>query len=99
MAINTKDQGWVALAAVHELNQALPADAATQTALSFTVRGKPYWSYIGQAKQDEVAVTWLIGGTLPDWGGTPLVLVIALEENDISLARSIRDQLLGFLLK
>ena len=40
-------------------------------------------------------ITWLLAGTLPDWRGTPLVLIVALEENNISLAERIGENLLN----
>jgi len=99
MAINTKEQGWVVLPTQNEPVQVFDSKASGDAALSFIVGGKPYWRYIGQAKEDETTVTWLIGGTLPDWGGTPLVLVVSLEENNITLARHIQEQLLNDLVK
>lgn len=72
--------------------------AANEAALSFIVDGKPYWSYVGQASADKETITWLIAGTLPEWGGTPLVLVVALEENNKSLADRIGSSILDLAL-
>ncbi len=99
MAVNTPEQGWVVLPTEGSPFEALDAKVADEASLAFTVKGKPYWSHIGQANVDETDITWLIAGTLPDWGGTPLVLVITLEEKNTPLAKNIRDELLGELIK
>jgi cell division protein FtsW (lipid II flippase) len=97
MAVDTPEQGWVVLPAEGTASEALDAKAADETALSYKVEGRSYWSHIGQANVDQTHITWLLAGTLPDWGGTPLVLVVTLEENNIPLARNIRDELLADL--
>jgi hypothetical protein len=43
---------------------------------------------------DDTNVTWLLAGTLPDWRGTPLALIVTLEYLDASLAESIGENLL-----
>jgi cell division protein FtsW (lipid II flippase) len=99
MAVNTPEQGWVVLPAEGQPVQAVQATAADEAALSFIVTGKPYWSHTGQASTNETIITWLMAGTLPNWGGTPLVLVVTLEENNTFLAEHIREQLLDDVVK
>lgn len=93
-AVNTPEQGWVVLPALSQPVEVIQASAANEAALSFIKEGKPYWIHIGQGSADETHVTWLLGGTLPDWQGTPLVMVLALEENNIPLAERIGEKLL-----
>ncbi|WKZ34303.1 MAG: FtsW/RodA/SpoVE family cell cycle protein [Anaerolineales bacterium] len=93
-AVNTPEQGWVVLPALGEAVEVMPAEAANEAALSFIKQGKAYWSHSGQGGTEENIVTWLLAGTLPDWRGTPLVLVVALEENNITLAERIGERLL-----
>lgn len=93
-AVNTPEQGWVVLPALDQPVTALQSAAADETALSFIKQGSPYWIYIGRADEDGIPVTWLVAGTVPDWRGAPLVLVVALEENNIRLAESIGDNLM-----
>lgn len=93
-AVNTLEQGWVVLPALSQPVEVMQAEAANEAALSFIKEGKPYWSYIGQASDSDANITWLLAGTLPDWQGTPLVLIVALEENNISLAERIGENLL-----
>ncbi len=99
MAVNAPEQGWVVLAAEGEPTEIMQARAADEAALAFIVQGKPYWSHVGQASANDTVITWLVSGTLPNWGGTPLALVVTLEENNIFLAEYIREQLLGTIAK
>ncbi|MBI5964007.1 MAG: FtsW/RodA/SpoVE family cell cycle protein [Chloroflexi bacterium] len=98
MAVNTPEQGWVVLSAENQPVEVIQPEAANEAALSFIVDGKPYWSHIGQAIADEGPITWLFAGTLPDWGGTPLVLVVTLEEKNNSLANQIGSSILDMAL-
>jgi cell division protein FtsW (lipid II flippase) len=98
-AVNTPEQGWVVLPVPGEAIEVLQAEAANEAALSFIKQGKSYWSHIGQESDGESIITWLLAGTLPDWRGTPLALVVVLEENNISLAERIGESLLNAGLK
>ena len=97
-AVNTPEQGWVVLSAKGMPIETLQAEAANEAAASFIVKGKSYWSHVGQASVDDDVITWLIAGTLPDWKGTPLVLVVTLEENNTFLANYIGDSILDAAL-
>ena len=35
------------------------------------------------------SVTWYIGGTLPDWSGSPLAIAVLLEQDNPTLAAEI----------
>src|SRR5258706_2052427 len=95
MAVDTNEQGWVVLPAEGQPLQAFRAAAADAAALSLLVKGKPYWQDIGKAKIKGTSATWLLSGTLPDWGGTPLALVVALEEDNTLFARLISEEILS----
>ncbi|NJN79790.1 MAG: hypothetical protein HC797_04570 [Anaerolineales bacterium] len=94
-AVNTLEQGWVVLPALSQPAQVIQAETSNEAVLSFVKSGNPYWSHIGQASLDETIVTWLIAGTLPDWQGAPLTLVVVLEENNIPLAEFIGKNLMA----
>lgn len=98
IAVNTPQQGWVVLSEQSQPVEVIQAEGANEAALSFIVEGKPYWGHISQTNADDTIITWLLAGTLPDWGGTPLVLVVTLEENNIILAEQIRDNFLDAAL-
>jgi hypothetical protein len=97
-AVNTPEQGWVVLSAEGMPIEVMQAEAANQAAASFIVQGKSYWSHVGQASINDNITTWLLAGTLPDWKGTPLALVVTLEENNTFLANYIGDALLDAAL-
>ncbi len=94
-AINTLEQGWIVIPALSESKSINQAEENNEAVLSFLKNGKAYWSHVSQASVDKTVVTWFIGGTLPDWKGVPLALVIALEENNIPLSQFIGDSLLS----
>jgi hypothetical protein len=73
----------------------IQAEAANEAAAAFIVPGKSYWGHVGQSSMDDGIITWLIAGTLPDWQGAPLALVVTLEENNTFLADYIGDTLLN----
>jgi len=93
-AVNTIQQGWVVLPASGTSKEILNASEAHAAAIAFAKQGKPYWSYGTRVDAAESKVTWLLSGTLPDWQGTPLVLVVVIEEHNNSLVEEIRDNLL-----
>jgi cell division protein FtsW (lipid II flippase) len=95
MAVDTPEQGWVVLAALGQPVEAIQAEAVTEALPSFAKESEPYWQHVGQATTKDSVVTWLLAGTLPNWQGSPLTLVIALEENNARLAMSISEELLN----
>lgn len=97
-AVNSPEQGWVILSAEGTPREAIQTEAANQAAASFIASGKSYWSHVGQSSRDEDIITWLLAGTLPDWKGTPLALVVTLEENNTFLANHIGNMLLNAAL-
>jgi|CXWL01.1.fsa_nt_gi cell division protein FtsW (lipid II flippase) len=94
-AVNTPQQGWVVLPALSQPVEVIQSSAANEAALFFIQKGKPYWSHSGLASADGTTVTWLLAGTLPDWQGAPLALVVALEENNIFIAKRIGENILN----
>jgi hypothetical protein len=94
-AVNTPNDGWVVLPALDTVSEALPAETADGAAGSLSVDGQSYWTYTGRADSDEARLTWLIGGTPPNWQASPLVVVVLLEEANERLAQEIGGQLLA----
>lgn len=94
IAVNTPQQGWVILPALDQPVEAVSAAMADRSAQSFAAEGKPYWEYTAQAGEETSIVTWYLGGTLPDWQGTPLAIVVTLEEDNPSLAKLVGRKLL-----
>jgi cell division protein FtsW (lipid II flippase) len=94
MAVNTPQSGWVVLPAAGEPFEAISVSQANDTAATLVHDGEHYWSFIGKATGDESSVTWFIAGTPPNWQATPLVLVVALEEDNEHRAEQIGRELL-----
>lgn len=96
LAVNTPQQGWVILPALDEPAEAVPGPFARETALALASEN-PYWSFIGVT--NDPPLTWYLAGSLPDWSGTPLALVVLLEENNRPLAGEIGKSLLDTALQ
>lgn len=93
-AVNTPNDGWLVLPALGTPFEALPAAAADEAAASMMVEGESYWAHIGLASGKESPVTWFIGGTPPNWQASPLIVVVALEQENERLAQRIGQELL-----
>jgi len=60
------------------------------------VSGQPFWQASGKGveTQGHKTITWYLTGTLPGWQGTPLALVVTLEEDNSLLIESIGQAIL-----
>ncbi|MGD8403349.1 MAG: FtsW/RodA/SpoVE family cell cycle protein [Anaerolineales bacterium] len=96
LAVNTPQQGWVILPALGKPTEAIPAPFARETALELA-DNNPYWSFTSASSNS--ALTWYLAGTLPDWNGTPLALVVLLEENNRPEAVQIGEELFEIALQ
>jgi len=96
LAVSTPQQGWVVLPALDEPVEALPGPFARETAQAFTDES-PYWSHTSIT--NDPPLTWYLSGTLPDWNGTPLALVVLLEEKSPRVAEDIGTQLINTALQ
>lgn len=47
----------------------------------------PGWEISSWAADQEASISWYIAGTPPDWHGTPLAVVVALEDGSPALAQ------------
>ncbi len=82
MAVDTPAQGWVILPALSESVTVFASASAANTAQALMVSGQPFWQWNARVTQANQTFSWSLGGTLPDWQGAPLAVVILLEEND-----------------
>lgn len=94
IAVNTPTQGWVILPALSESSKILSSESVNQTTSQIMVNGEPFWEWIGQASHMDKDFTWYLGGTMPEWQGTPLTLVVLLENSDRAATKSIGRELL-----
>ena len=75
----------------------LTMDALTARKIKTTLQAnnQPYWFNLGQVtNQDGSIYTWFMGGTMPEWSGTPLALAIILEEDNPTKALALGQALL-----
>ena len=86
MAVDTPSQGWVILPSLSNPATAFSAANAGNTAQGLMVSGQPFWQWNLVVNQEPLNFSWSIGGTLPDYRGVPLAVVVLLEENDVNLA-------------
>jgi len=96
LAAETPQQGWVILPPLGEPVDTFPGTFARETALAMADK-KPYWTY--SSTSNNTILTWYLAGTLPDWSGTPLAVVVLLEEDNRPGAIQIGESLLELALK
>jgi cell division protein FtsI/penicillin-binding protein 2 len=94
LAVNTSQQGWIFLPALGQSTEALNAATADDLANQLAIQGQPFWKWISGGKNSIDSSTWYLGGTLPNWKGAPLDVVVLLEEYSPISVESIGSQLL-----
>ncbi len=99
MAVNTPSQGWVILPALSDPVSVFPAVNADDTAKALKVQGHPFWEWNVSVQQDSLNFSWSLGGTLPEYQGVPLAVVVLLEENNINAAETIGQAILEIATK
>jgi cell division protein FtsW (lipid II flippase) len=82
LAVNTHEQGWVIFSSPPEPIAVLSASAVEQATSTLAMPGKPFWEYGSVDQGAHNSISWYLAGTLPNWQGAPLVVVVVLEEND-----------------
>jgi len=97
LAVNTIRQGWVILPALGEKTEVFPPEASSQITQELASTELPIWEYSTLVVGNE-SYTWYLAGTLPEWKGASLSLVVLLEENYPDLAQEIATEFLQFAL-
>ncbi|MBI3738620.1 MAG: hypothetical protein HY258_06210, partial [Chloroflexi bacterium] len=99
LAVNTPQQGWVVLPSLDQPVEVFSAESITPVAQKLAVEDQPYWEWIGKAESDKEPLTWYLAGTLPNWQGLPLTIVILIEGDRPLTAQSIGRQLIQAAIK
>jgi cell division protein FtsW (lipid II flippase) len=94
MAVDTPMKGWVILPALSEPVPVFHSSNVTNTTKTMMVSGHPFWQWNAWVTQVNQDFTWSLGGTLPDYQGVPLAVVVLLEENNLNLGEAIGRNLL-----
>jgi cell division protein FtsW (lipid II flippase) len=87
LAVNTPTQGWISLSPQAQPHPIFPASASEQAAQTLQVSQKPYWESMGRLESSTAPLAWYLGGTLPNWQGTPFAIVVVIETDNPELAR------------
>lgn len=94
MAVDTPAQGWVVLPPLNQTVQVLSANSAAIVTRALVVKGQPLWQWSGLAGTANKPDAWALAGTLPGWQGTPLAVVVLLEDANNQWAAYIGQQML-----
>lgn len=86
---------WITFPVPEKSAPVLSSYTTSQITNLLQAGSSPYWFNTGHATDlDGQIITWYIGGTLPEWQGSPLAVAIVLEENEPRLAQEIGELLL-----
>jgi cell division protein FtsW (lipid II flippase) len=96
-AVNIPDQGWSVLPLESPSGAVLNQASASANFLKTT--DLPAWYVTATAQTANGLVSWFLGGTIPDWKGTPMALALVLEENNPRLVQQIGSNIMQFLLQ
>jgi hypothetical protein len=47
----------------------------------------PFWESMGRIESGDNPLIWYLGGTLPNWQGTPVAIVVITETDNPSTAQ------------
>ena len=93
-AVETPSEGWVVLPAPATPTQCVSAEGARLVTQGLQSHGNPFWEYTGTGQDKSHPITWYVAGTLSNWKGTPLAIVVALEESAPARAKEIGSEVL-----
>jgi cell division protein FtsW (lipid II flippase) len=97
MAVHTPTQGWIILPGSTP-QTALPETPASLSANLLAEPGQFYWRTLAVANGAS-PISWYLAGTISRWQGSPLVIAVALEENNPILAEKIGKGVMESALK
>ena len=72
----------------------MQAQRADETSGMYIKEGQNYWSYLGDATEGSSSVTWFLAGTPGNWKGTPMVVVVLVEEDNGRFAERVGRELI-----
>ena len=89
LAVDTPAQGWVVLSTLTEPAQVFTPESTVSIIEALTLPDSIQWTLTGAAREKQKTFRWFITGTPTDWQGSPLTLVVLLEEDNRALAAMI----------
>ena len=98
-AVKLPQQGWIAFKSDDIPVPILDAHEAAARWDTLSQGSTTGWQIVRSIANEPASnVTWFIGGSKPDWSGTPITLVILLEEENPTLAQQMGNALLDKIL-
>lgn len=94
LAVDTPQSGWVVLSSLDSTHIATSEFAADATANQLTAPESLYWEATARALNGDKTIVWHMAGTQPSWSGSPMTLVVLLEEDDPATAQQIGSVLM-----
>jgi cell division protein FtsW (lipid II flippase) len=95
LAVDSPQSGWILLPSLGDPIQSLDSDIANLRAAELAIADQNIWQYLVNTPSDsEQIITWYVGGSLTHREGTPFVVALILEENNLVLAESIGQNIL-----
>ena len=95
-AIHSELQGWIILPSNPPSTTFL--NQSTTAANLLQMSTLPAWQTTATAQTAKGLITWYLSGTIPNWKGAPISLVLLLEEDNPSLAQDIGTTVMKSLL-
>jgi hypothetical protein len=90
IAVKTPTAGWVNLPAQGSEATIYPPEAAQASMQALALEDRLIWQTTEATPNGpERYATWYVAGSLPEWSGMPLAIVVLLEENNPALAEQI----------
>jgi cell division protein FtsW (lipid II flippase) len=93
-AVETPLEGWVVLPSPGNPIRCLPVDGVSQVTEKLQSKGNLFWEFTSNGTEKNLPVTWYLAGTLSNWSGTPLAIVVILEANNPVLTQNIGREVL-----
>lgn len=94
ISVKTPLKDWVVLPTSTRPVNAMDSTHVGAEVQNLMLSGQPFWQWNAGAGQDTKTISWSIGGTLPDWQGSPLAVAVLLEDNNQAWAAYIGQKLL-----
>ncbi|MDT8897743.1 FtsW/RodA/SpoVE family cell cycle protein [Thermanaerothrix sp. 4228-RoL] len=97
-AVKSPQQEWIVLPVGSGTKVEL-AGRRVQQLEAWADSNLPIWMAFGRGQSGNKAVVWVLAGTVPSWQGSPLVVVLALEEGTAEEGEQIVREVLTVALR
>lgn len=87
IAVDIPGQGWVILPPQGQPQVIFSAQGANMAAETLQSADNPFWESMGRIESGDNPLIWYLGGTLPNWQGTPVAIVVITETDNPSIAQ------------